>query len=70
LRARAGDAPEEIARRMAVSRDEISHWNEFDHIVINDDLSTATQTVRSILHAARAEKTRMVGVSAFVQSFA
>src|SRR4051812_31481976 len=42
LRHRAGDAEAEIQRRMRVARDEISHWPEFDHVVVNDDLTEAT----------------------------
>lgn len=70
LRLRAGDSPDEIARRMRVARDEISHWAEFDHVVVNDDLQRATAAVRAILHAARCSRQRMIGLTAFVQSLA
>jgi guanylate kinase len=66
LRARGGDDPAEIARRMAVARDEISHWVEFDHVVVNDDLSAATESIRAILHAARLARTRQIGMADFV----
>lgn len=68
LRGRAGDAPEEIARRMAVSRDEISHWREFDHIVVNEALSVATEDVRAVLHAARSARARMTGLDTFIET--
>jgi guanylate kinase len=66
LRARAGDNPAEIARRMAVARDEIAHWADFDHVVVNDDLTDAVASVRFILHAARLATARQTGLSGFV----
>ncbi|HVZ10531.1 guanylate kinase [Rhodopila sp.] len=66
LRQRAGDAEAEIRRRMEVAHEEISHWPEFDHVVVNDDLATATATVRAILHAARVATGRQVGLAEFV----
>jgi guanylate kinase len=67
LRARAGDASDEIARRMRIAHDEIGHWVEFDHVVVNSDLAAATESVRAILHAARCVRTRMVGLADFVR---
>jgi len=63
---RAGDHGAEIERRMRVARDEICHWVEFDHVVINEDLKTATEAVRGVLHSARSATTRLVGLPAFV----
>ena len=58
LRARAGDDDAEIARRMRLAHDEISHWAEFDHVVVNDDLPRAIEAVRAVLHAARSQRRR------------
>jgi len=58
LRARAGDDAAEIARRMQLAGEEISHWPEFDHVVVNDDLPRAIEEVRAILHAARTATAR------------
>lgn len=66
LRARGGDDTAEIARRMAAARSEISHWAEFDHVVVNDNLEHAIDAVRSILHAGRVATTRQPGLQAFV----
>lgn len=63
---RAGDHGEEIERRMRVACDEIRHWVDFDHVVINEDLAVATETVRAVLHAARSATSRLVGLSGFV----
>jgi guanylate kinase len=63
---RAGDRGEEIERRMRVARDEIRHWVEFDHVVVNEDLSIATETVRAVLHAGRSVTSRLVGLEGFV----
>jgi guanylate kinase len=70
LRARAGDDDAEIARRMQLAQDEISHWSEFDHVVVNDDLPRAVETVRAVLHAARAATARQTGLTEFVRGLA
>jgi len=67
LRARAGDDDAEIARRMRLAHDEISHWSEFDHVVVNDDLDRAVAAVRAILHAARTATPRQTGLPEFVR---
>jgi guanylate kinase len=58
LRARAGDDAAEIARRMTLAEEEISHWPEFDHVVVNEELPRAIEDVRAILHAARTAAAR------------
>ncbi|HET8995995.1 MAG TPA: guanylate kinase [Acetobacteraceae bacterium] len=68
LRARAGDQPEEIARRMALAHDEISHWPEFDHVVVNHELTRAIADVTAILHAARLATARQPGLPAFIEA--
>jgi guanylate kinase len=67
LKARGGDNPAEIARRMEAARSEISHWAEFDHVVINDNLEHAIDSVRSVLHAGRVATRRQPGLHAFVE---
>jgi guanylate kinase len=68
LHHRSGDDAAEIARRMALARDEISHWAEFTHVVVNDELQRATVAVRAVLHAARVATQRQVGLHEFVAS--
>jgi guanylate kinase len=64
---RAGDHGAEIERRMRVARQEIRHWVEFDHVIVNDHLPTATEAVRAVLHAARCATSRLVGLTGFVE---
>ncbi len=66
LQGRAGDSPAEIARRMDAARAELSHWQEFDHVVVNADLDLAITEVRAVLHAARNATARQPGIAAFV----
>jgi guanylate kinase len=67
LRARGADDGAEIARRMDAARSEISHWAEFDHVVVNDDLDRAIDAVRSVLHAGRVATARQPGLRRFVE---
>lgn len=67
LRARGGDNLAEIARRMQAARSEISHWAEFDHVIVNDNLDQAIDAVRSVLHAARVATARQPGLRSFVE---
>jgi guanylate kinase len=66
LHSRAGEDPAEIARRMGLAREEISHWAEFDHVVVNDVFEDAVAELRAILHAARSATARQIGLAGFV----
>jgi len=66
LRQRSGDTQAEIARRMGLARDEIRHWPDFDHVIVNDDLPAAVASVRAVLHAARVATGRQRGLRDFV----
>jgi guanylate kinase len=61
-----GDGAAAVASRMARARDEISHWAEFDHVVLNDDFDQAVEQVRAILQAARLATARQHGLTEFV----
>jgi len=65
LRAR-GDAAAEVDRRMREAREEISHWQEFDHVIVNDRLEQAVEEVVCILRAARLATGRQIGLERFV----
>ena len=66
LRGRGTDSEAEVAKRMAAARGEISHWDEFDHVLVNQDLAATVAQVRAILHAARSARARQPGLAGFV----
>jgi guanylate kinase len=66
LRTRAEDADEVVAKRMAKAASEISHWPEYDYVIVNRDIERALMQVKSILEAERARRTRLAGVGEFV----
>lgn len=68
LNKRAQDDYETINRRMAKAADEMSHWFEYDYIVINRDLDQAFADVSAILAAERLKRERQPGLSDFVRS--
>ncbi|TPE48543.1 guanylate kinase [Amaricoccus solimangrovi] len=58
LRARAQDSDEVVAGRMAKSRDEISHWAEYDYVLVNRDLDACEADLRAIIAAERLRRDR------------
>ncbi|HEY1710486.1 MAG TPA: guanylate kinase [Rhizomicrobium sp.] len=66
LRARAQDEEAVVRRRMAKAADEISHWAEYDYIIINDEVNKAQTQLETILAAERLRRTRQVGIPQFV----
>jgi guanylate kinase len=67
LRTRAQDSDEVIHARMAKAADEMSHWAEYDYVVINTDIDHAFAEVMSILAAERLKRERQTGLTAFVR---
>jgi guanylate kinase len=67
LRGRAQDSDEVIAGRMAKSQAEISHWAEYDYVLINDDLDKTFNDLLTILQAERMRRDRQPGLSDFVR---
>ncbi|MPZ41281.1 MAG: guanylate kinase [Rhizobiales bacterium] len=67
LRVRALDEEPVIKGRMAKAGDELSHWAEYDYVVINDDIGRAFEEVTQILAAERLKRERQTGLSAFVR---
>lgn len=67
LRARAQDTEEVVARRMSEASSEMSHWQEYDYVIVNDDLDKSLQQVRTILAAERLKRTRQIGLGEFVK---
>ncbi len=67
LRTRAQDSDEVIAGRMQKSRDEISHWAEYDYCLVNRDIDTTEADLISILTAERLRRTRQPALVPFVR---
>ncbi|MFA6279613.1 MAG: guanylate kinase [Bdellovibrionales bacterium] len=67
LFSRAQDTPAEINRRMAKATDEMSHWAEYDYVIINRDLESSTEAVCAILRSERLKRRRLVGLADFVK---
>jgi guanylate kinase len=67
LKARAQDSDAVVAKRMAKADGEISHWAEYDYVIVNDDLETALANITAILAAERLKRTRQIGLSDFVR---
>jgi guanylate kinase len=58
LERRAEDSADVIQRRLKTALTELRHWDQFDHIIINDDLDTSYATLKAILEAARSQRSR------------
>ncbi len=67
LQGRATDPAEVIAGRMARARDEISHWGEYDYILVNDNADLCLAELRAILKAERLRRKRQLGLADFVR---
>jgi len=68
LRDRRTDADAVIAERMRRAAGEISHWAEYDYVLVNEDIDACTAKVRAILHAERMRRARQPGLVPFVRS--
>ena len=67
LKARATDSDAVIDGRMERARAEISHWDGYDYVVVNDDVNVCFEKVREILHAERVKRQRQTGLIGFVR---
>ena len=67
LRGRGQDSAAVIAGRMAKSRDEISHWAEYDYVIVNRDIDLSFNTLRTVLEAERERRDRQPDLADFVR---
>ncbi len=67
LRGRAQDPPDVVAARMAEAASEMSHWPEYDYVIVNTDLEMSVASLYAILAAERLKRERLVGLSDFVR---
>jgi len=68
LLTRAQDSKEVVAQRMAKAADEMSHYAEYDYVIINKDIGTSLNNLKAILSAERLKRERQVGLSEFVRA--
>ena len=67
LKTRAQDPPSVVADRMDKASGELSHWAEYDYVVINSDLDQSLMELQAILAAERLKRTRRIGLADFVR---
>ena len=67
LKSRAQDSDAVIAKRMSKSEAEISHWAEYDYVIVNEDIETAMQELRTIVAAERLARRRQPWLGGFVK---
>ena len=67
LHNRAQDSAETVTKRMAKAADEMSHWAEYDYIIVNHDIDSSVASVRAILCAERLRRHRQIGLTGFVK---
>jgi guanylate kinase len=68
LRIRAQDSEEVVRQRMAKASDELSHWAEYDYLLMNDDIQHAQRKLEEILRVERSRRVRQPGLAQFVQT--
>jgi guanylate kinase len=66
LKSRAQDSDEVVRQRMVKSADELSHWPEYDYVIVNDDLEHSVAQTKAILTAERVKRERVPGLADFV----
>jgi len=67
LRTRAADSEEEVQRRMSKAGDEMSHWAEYQYVIVNRDLQDSVAKVQAILTTERLKRDRQSGLSQFIR---
>jgi guanylate kinase len=68
LNSRAQDSAEVVAARMGKASDEISHYPEYDYIIVNEDAAASLAQVQAILTSERLKRARQTGLSDFVKT--
>ncbi|RED53524.1 guanylate kinase [Aestuariispira insulae] len=67
LKRRAQDPADVVAKRMAKAADEMSHYPEYDWVIVNNDVNESVHQVRSILTSERLRRSRQLGLGEFVK---
>ena len=69
LKNRGRDTPDEMKKRMSLAQDEISHFPEYDYVVVNNDLDTCVSNIQNIIFAERLKKSKQYNLTEFVNKF-
>ena len=69
LKNRGRDTPEEMKKRMSLAQDEISHFPEYDYVVVNDNLDLCVSKIHNIINAERLKKSKQINLTKFVNMF-
>jgi guanylate kinase len=65
---RAQDSATVVAKRMAEAANEISHWPEYDYVIVNDSIAESGEQITALLTAERLKRRRRIGLTAFVRA--
>ena len=69
LKNRGRDSKQEMNKRMSLVKSEISHFLEYDYVLINDDLDLCVKTIIQIINSERNKRTRLVNLTNFINKF-
>ena len=67
LEKRGTDSKETIEKRMSVLLDKMSHWNEFDYVIVNENLEDTVFKIQKIISGERMKRVRQIGLPGFVK---
>ena len=67
LRSRAQDSDDVVAGRMSKAAGEISHWAEYDYVLVNNDIETCAAQLKKIIEVERLRRTRQTWLADFVR---
>ena len=68
LKSRAQDSAEVVSQRMAQAANELSHWAEYDYVIVNSDIEASVRQVQAILQAERLRRERLIGLHEYVKA--
>ena len=66
---RGRDTKEEMNKRMSLVKSEISHFLEYDYVLINDDLNSCVSSITNIINSERNKRTRLTNLTNFINKF-
>ena len=69
LKTRARDTKDEMKKRMSLVHSEISHFPEYEYVVVNKDLNSCVQQIKNIVESERLKRSRLINITNFVNKF-